>query len=202
MADTKLTYTTTREIDGDGELWGIASLDVDGHISHDAAELFMVTTLAEELSEDEDFVHPLGIEIEHLWRSEHPMSADEYDAEYMGERWTYHYTEQERPGSVPVTRFQIASHWTRPATSPTAPRATRDPKTGEWTEEGVDYYPIVCVKHPDTLAVTGIPIERFTKDSRSQALDGMIYYCRPCSADFDERWLAALAVAREEAKRG
>lgn len=59
----------------------------------------------------------------------------------------------------------------------------------------MDYFPLLCVHHPDEPAQTGIPAERFS-DPRG-AVDGYVHYCGPCAADFHQRWAAALTQARQ-----
>lgn len=204
MTRLNFPYTPTYEIGGDGELYGIATVDADGHLDYLDAELFMATTVAEEFDDGEEYVHTFGFEIEHLWRSEHPLDPEEYDDEEGGSpRWTYHYTTEERPGAVAVTRFRVADPWSRPALTPRGERAT--PKTrgsNDWIEEGVDDFPIMCIHHPEETAVSGIPTDRFadTEETRSRALDGYIHYCRPCLRDFDERYRIARAEAMTELK--
>lgn len=190
-------YTPTYEIGGDGELYGIATVDADGHLDYLDAELFLATAVAEELDDGEDYVHPFGIEIEHLWRSEHPLDPEEYDDEDgLSKRWTYSYSDTEIVGSVPVTRFRVADPWSRPALTPRGPRAT--PKTrgsNDWIEEGVDDFPVMCINHDDEPATVGVPKEQFVNDAEDDALEGYVHYCSPCSDAFRVR----LAEARREA---
>ena len=190
-------HDITREMDGDGELYGVISVDAHGHLDFAEAELFMALVVNEELYEEEEHTHSFGIEIEHLWRTTHPLDRDDY-ASSDGERWTYWYTTDERPGSIAVTRFQVASPWARAAVTPLGAHATRDPKSGEWIEEGVDYFPVMCVNHPDERARVGMPESRFVESERTKALEGLIHYCHPCADDFHRRWDEAVRVAVAE----
>jgi len=194
-------YDTTYEMGFDGDLGGIVSIDAHGHLDPTDADIFLADVVAQELYEGSyDECPTFGIEIEHLWRTEHPLDSDDYDPELDGERWTYSYTPHERAGAVAVTRFQIAHPWARPAVSPDGPRAERDRRTNEFTEDGVDHFPLVCVHHPEEPAIVGVPESRFANPTR--AIDGQVHYCSPCYAAFTERLRVATekAVAPERAR--
>lgn len=191
-----ISSDTTYECGFDGELGSIMSVDAHGHLDFSDAEVFLADVVARELHDGGFDEGPnFGLEIEHLWRTEHPLAIeDDEDSEY-GERWTYSYTENERPGAVAVTRFQVASPWARPAVSPTADRATTDRRTHKFTVEGVDYFPLLCIHHPDEPAVTGIPVDRFIDPSPENVLDALVHYCGPCHTAFNER----MRIATEKA---
>lgn len=99
-------YDTTHEM-CDGDLGSVMSIDAHGHLDDADVEMFMATAVAEELYDTLDF----GLEVEHLWRSMHPLDDEEYDEEETGERWEYSYSAEERLGAIAVTRFQVASPW-------------------------------------------------------------------------------------------
>lgn len=104
---TIFRYDPTYEMCFDGELGSLISLDAHGHLDARDVEMFMATAVADEFYDTLDF----GFEVECLWRTEHPYVDDEFDAEEIGERWTYHYNAAETDGAIAVTRFQVASPW-------------------------------------------------------------------------------------------
>lgn len=195
---TTAAYDLTYEMGFDGDLGNLVSIDAHGHLDFTAAELFLADTATSELY-DAGFEEcpTFGLEIEHLWRSEHPFVSDDQDEhdDDFSERWTYHYSAEERPDAVAVTRFLVASSWSREATGPNAPRAQRDRRTGELTEDGVDSWPLLCIHHPDEPAVSGISEDRFADPDPGKVIDGNIHYCSPCLAAFEER----LRIATEKA---
>lgn len=187
------TFDISYECGFDGDLGSLLSIDAHGHLDFADAEVFLADVVARELADAGFDESPtFGLEIEHLWRSTHPLVTDD-DYEYE-DRWTYDYTAREREGAVPVTRFQIASPWSRPAIGPNAPRETRDRRTNEFTTDGIDYWPVMCVKHPDEPASTGIPESRFADLDPALSLDGQVHYCNPCANAFHER----LRIATEK----
>ena len=189
------TFDITYECGFDGELGSVMSLDAHGHLSFDDAEVFLADTVERELRDAGFDESPaFGLEIERLWRGEHPLELEDDPDDGYGNRWTYSYTETERPGAVPVTRFQIASPWSRAATSAGGPRANRDRKTNEFIDEGVDYFPLMCIHHPDEPAVSGMPEHLFIDPSPESVIDGNVHYCAPCLSAFNTR----LRVAREK----
>lgn len=190
------TFDITYELGFDGEIGSVVSIDACGHLPFTDAELFLADTVARELC-DAGYGEPFafGLEIEHLWRSEHPFTGDDELDDDIGERWTYTYTAGKRPGAVPVTRFQIAHPWARPAASAHSPRAIRERRTGEFTETGIDHFPLLCIHHPDEPAVTAIPAGRFIDPAPESVIDGHVHYCGPCHATFNER----MRIATEKA---
>lgn len=181
-------YDLTYECGFDGELGNMASIDAIGHLGHLDVELFLADVADELENAGYDECPTFGLEVEHLWRSEHPFQLDTEDGldEEGTAPWTYHYTTEEREDAVAVTRFQIASPWAREAVSPRAERAVRDRRTGEHTIEGVDSWPLMCIHHPDRPATVAIPEERFS-DPGDDVLDGNIHYCSPCMLAFEKR---------------
>lgn len=191
-------YDLVHELGFDGDLGSILSVDAHGHLPFEDAELFLADVVEREIFDYRHGAGPVfGLEIEHVWRSTHrfvPDDGDEHEDEY-GERWSYEYATEETAGSIAVTRFQIASPWSRAAVSPTADRAERDRRTGDFLVEGVDHFPVMCCKHPDELAVTGIPSARFTDPDPAYVLDGHVHYCKPCHEAFNDR----IRIATERA---
>lgn len=183
-------FDLTYEIDFDGGLGSLISVDAHGHLDHADTEVFLADVVERELYEASEHMPTFGVEIEYLWRSTHPLSDDDDDGEY-DTRWTYHYTDTEREHAIAVTRFQISSPWSRPSTSPTGPRATRNRRTGGFLEEGVDHFPLVCIHHPEETAVTAIPETRFIDPDPACVIDGHVHYCGPCAKVFSERLAAA-----------
>ncbi|MBN9214746.1 MAG: hypothetical protein J0J04_08020 [Microbacterium sp.] len=189
-------YDLTYESSFSGELGSLFSIDAHGHLDDRDAELFMADVVASEVFVEDPY--DFGFEIEHLWRSVHPfVCGDGEDCEGDHDTaGTYHYTEEKREEAVAVTRFQIASPWSRPATAPDAPRARNDRRSGAFLEVGVDYWPVVCVHHPDEPAVTGIPVSRFVEGT--VGVDGHIHYCTPCLREFEVREKRARTIAEAE----
>lgn len=189
-------YDLTYESSFSGELGSLNSIDAHGHLDDRDAELFMADIVANEVFVEVPY--DFGFEIEHLWRSVHPFvceDGEDCDGDH-DTAGTYHYTEEEREDAVAVTRFQIASPWSRPATAPEAPRAQTDRRTGAFLTDGVDYWPVVCIHHPDEPAMAGIPVSRFVEGT--VGIDGHIYYCRPCLRDFEAREKRARTIAEAE----
>lgn len=186
-------YDLTYEMGFDGDIGCLMSVDAHGHLDHLDAEMFLADTVCQELWEAGREACPdFGLEIEHLWRTEHPLALE--DAEDSPECWTYSYSDVERRGSLAVTRFHIASPWSRPALAPGAPRAERDRRTHLFTAEGVDHFPLMCIHHPDEPAASAIAESLFI-DPSPHSLDGHIHYCTPCRTAFDQR----LKIARAKA---
>ena len=194
---TTTDFDLTYECGFDGDLGSVMSIDAHGHLSFEDADLFLADVVERELF---DHRHgegpPFGLEIEHLWRSEHPFVPDDMDehSDDYDARWTYEYDTAETTGSIAVTRFQIASPWSRAATSPTADRAERDRRSGEFVLDGVDHYPLMCIHHPDEAATTSISAERFIDPAPEHVLDGHVHYCLPCHSAFTAR----LRIATEK----
>lgn len=192
IGDDVIAYDKTYEMGFDGEMGSLVSLDAEGHLDDRAVELFMASAVAEAF-ECEEGPLAMGFDVEYLWRSTHPYDDGDFDPEEIGERWTFSYTGDEREGAVPVTRFQVNSTWTLPALSEDGDRMFRNRRTGEFDVEGVDYFPIVCVNHPDEVAVSGVHESQVIDPPR--VIDRYVYFCRPCS----ERFHARLTEARKRA---
>lgn len=195
---TAQQYDLTYEIGFDGDLGSLISIDAQGHLEPSDVELFVADVVREELdSAGYDTCPAFGLEVEHLWRSFHPLDLDHDEIEASGyaDRWAYQYTSHERDGTEAITRFQVASPWSREAIGPNSDRAVRDRRTGEHTIAGVDSWPVLCVHHPDEPAVTGIPEQRFSSTKPGQVIDGHVYYCLPCSQAFNQRMEAATEKA-------
>lgn len=187
-----ISYGRTYEMCFDGELGSLTSLDAKGHLDDLTVELFMATAVSEWIGDDEPNI--FGIEVEHLWRKEYPFVPDteDEDDEYES-RWSFGYTENEIEGSIAVTRFSIASPWSFAALSPEGPQLERNRRTHEYDEEGVDYFPILCVNHPDEPAQSGVHQSQVINPPL--VIRDYVYFCRPCSDRFHER----LAEARKKA---
>jgi len=189
-----ILFDVTYEVGFDGELGAVVSVDAHSHLDFADAEIFLADTVARELYDAGLDDGPIfGLEIEHLWRVEHPLDIDEDDC--AEDRWTYSYTEHQRPGAIAVTRFQIAHPWSRPAVAPDAPRAERNRRTGQFTVEGVDYFPLMCINHPDEPAQCALDQDRFIDPAPEDLVDGNIHYCRHCYDDYNVR----VRAAREKA---
>lgn len=189
-------YDLTYESSFSGELGSLFSVDAHGHLDDRDAELFMADVVAGEVYAEDPY--DFGFEIEHLWRSVHPfVCGDGEDCEGDHDTaGTYHYTAEEREDAVAVTRFQIASPWARPAVAPDAPRENTDRRSGKLLVDGVDYWPVVCIHHPDEPAVTGIPASRFVEGT--VGIDGHVHYCTPCLREFEVREKRAYTIAQAE----
>ncbi|SDH37615.1 hypothetical protein [Microbacterium sp. 77mftsu3.1] len=191
MTTTMPAYSTTHEMDEEGHPVSLVSIDAHGHLDFEDAEVFLADVVADELATAGYEEGPtFGLEVEHLWRGTRPVPG--YESEQEG--WVeYVYFAYDEVDTIAVTRFQIASPWAREATSPTAPRAERDRRTGKLLEEGVDSWPVVCIHHPEEPAVTGIPESRFVDPT--PAIDGHVHYCAPCYELFSKRLTLATAKA-------
>ena len=188
-----IAYGTTHEMGYDGEIGSLCSLDASGHLDDADVEVFLASAFDEYFWDEEPLT--FGIEVEHLWRVTQPFEFldGEEPEDGHAERWTYHYLTAERSGAIPVTRFLIDSPWSFPATSPEGPRLERNRRTHEFDVEGVDYFPMLCVNHPDRPATTGYP-ESSVIDP-PLVIDGTVPMCGECSRSFSER----LAEARRKA---
>jgi len=172
---TGVVYDTAYEVDADGGTGSLASVDAQGHLDPAVADLFFhAVVLADEQFGDARATW--GYDVELLWRTEHPMDQDpEYEGTDSG-GWTYHYTTEERPGAMAVTRWQ-----------PTWLRLT---KAGE---------PLLCVNHPNETAWASVPEHRVIVDHPDEVVDGYVHFCKPCADDFWLREQRTNDAARAEA---
>lgn len=95
-------FDTTYELQFDGDLGSIMSIDAHGFLDFADQELFVAGVLEEELC----YADVPYLEVEQLWRTEHP--ADDFED---ASRWEYAYSKAETCGALAVTRFQVASYW-------------------------------------------------------------------------------------------
>lgn len=165
-------YDVTYEHDGSGDSGVICSIDAHGHLDDREVELFMATVVAEVIDNPDD-VYDFGFEVEHLHRFEYLWQEEEESETFT----LFGYRDEPGDGTTAVTRFQIASAWT---------------KIG--TDE-----PLVCVHHPDEPAAVGMP-EAWFIDPGDRVIDGNVHYCRPCASAADERIREARRAALAEMK--
>lgn len=194
-----LNYESTYEMCFDGEIGSLVSLDAFGHLTDAEVDLFMVTAIVDEVGDRDEEPLTFGIEVSHLWRVTHPFVPDEMDeSDDYESRWTFSYSEEQTPGAIPVTKFEVASPRSVPRLEPNSPRLERNRRTHEFDVTGVDYFPVVCVNHPEEPATTGYPESRVIDPKL--VLDGYVHMCQPCSRDFSLRLEEAYRKAREEAQ--
>lgn len=191
------TFDMTYGVGFGGDIGSLMSVDAHGHLDDREAELFMAGVVASELDHEEE-PRDFGFEIEHLWRTQHPFVCDDGE-DCEGDHdagWTYAYSDEQITDAVAVTRFQVASPWSRPAFGPDAPRAESHRRTHKFLVDGVDRWPLMCVHHPDEPAITGIPVSRFVEGTTG--LDGHIHYCHPCLRDYEVRAKRGYTIAAAE----
>lgn len=157
---TTISYDLTYESDSDGTLRDIASVDAHGHLEDREVEVFLADVVTRELDESGYYDEPLtfGLEVEHLHRIEVPVPADEDEG--IDAHTVYAYLPEPDQDSIPVTRFQIASPWTR--------RGTDEP--------------LMCIHHPEEPAAAGLPESWFSDAGEDIVIDGHIHYCAMCAA--------------------